>query len=118
MHMCRVFRNPDGTLRIMHPNLRYWNKDSESLEECCKRICDKDTFKDSELAELPFVDVEITSLPTDRSRRHAWRWADNPGVYVDETVPDPPHPKQDQLDRIEKARTVDEIKSILKEMVK
>lgn len=118
MKICRVFVCTDGSIRIMHPNMRRWNPWECSEGEFCRKLMDASMTKDPTLAGLPYYDVDASSIPSDRSKRHAWRWADNPGVYVDETVPDPPHPKQDQLDRIERAQTVEEIKSILKEMVK
>ena len=67
-----------------------------------------------------FQDDEILAfLPLDRTQRHKWR--KNPagrGVVVDMTVPDPPHPQQDRLDKIARATTVAELKAILLDMVK
>ena len=117
MALCRVFINPDGSLRIMHPNIRRWNPSECSEGEFCRKLMDASMTKDPTLAGLPYYDVDASSIPADRSKRHAWRWADNPGVYVDETVPDPPDPKKERLDRIEKAKTIDELKAILKEIV-
>jgi len=118
MRICRVFINPDGSLRVMHPNMKYWDADKCSQEEFCQNVLDTDTSKDPSLAGLQYRDVDVATLPKERSKRHAWRWADNPGVYVDETVPDPPDPRKERLDRIEKATSVDELKAVLKEMVK
>jgi len=112
----RVFINPDGSLRIMRPNMRRWDTEVCSEEEFCVRVLDSDMHKDSSLLGLTYKDVDEKSIPLDRSRRHAWRWADNPGVFVDNTVPDPPDPKKDKLDRIEKATSIDELKAIMKEM--
>jgi hypothetical protein len=72
---------------------------------------------DRSLSGLEYHDVDSESIPTDRSRRHKFRWADNAGVHVDETVPDPPDPRMDRLDRIEKATSIDELKAILKEIL-
>ena len=117
MSLVRIFINPDGSVQVMRPNMRYWNAEECSRDEFCKAVMDCDMANNSSLAVLPYRDVDEASVPTDRSRRHAWRWADNPGVYVDETVPDPPDPKKERIDRIEKAKTVEEIKAILKELV-
>jgi len=117
MSLVRIFINPDGSLQVMRPNMRYWNPDACSRDEFCKTVMDRDMANNVSLSGLAYQDVDEASIPTDRSRRHAWRWADNPGVYVDETVPDPPDPKKERIDRIEKAKTVEELKAILKELV-
>lgn len=118
MILCRVFVNPDGSLRIMRPNMRYWDSTECTDGNFCARVLDEDTAKDASLFGLSFYDVDISSLPTDRTKRHAWRWADNPGVYVDEAVHDPEDPRKEKLDRIAKAETIAELKEILKEMVR
>ena len=117
MARCRVFVNPDGSVRVMRPNLKYWDSTECSEEEFCKRICDRDASRDVTLSGLAFYDVDDSTIPTDRSKRHAWRWADNPGVYVDEAVPDRPDPKKEKLDKIELARTLSELKDVLREIV-
>jgi hypothetical protein len=56
-------------------------------------------------------------IPADRAARGKWR--KNPagaGVIVDVTVPDPPHPKQALLDAIDAAKTIAELKVLMKQV--
>ena len=50
-----------------------------------------------------------------RSKRHAWRFSNTSNVHVDETVPDPPDPREEVVRKIDQAKTLEEVKIILKE---
>lgn len=55
-------------------------------------------------------------LPRKRSQREKWR-IQNGKIVIDPTVPDPPHPRKALLDAIDGASSLDEIKSLLKQVV-
>ena len=86
MARCRVFIKPDGSLRIMKPNMANWDASQESEEDYCQRICEEDMKKDTlgGLSGLPYRDINCDDLPKDTSRRSTWRWSDSRGVYVEE----------------------------------
>ena len=89
----RVFKNPDGSVRILIPNMRRWNPMREAAEVYAQRVCDEDMQKGASLLGLPFMDVDAAELPTSRSTRHKWRMRERMGrqvVEVDLTIPDPP----------------------------
>lgn len=104
--LCRVFQNPDGTVRIMRPNPKLGQVDSAFF--------DAETSKDASLKDLPFVDVEQDTIPTNSSRRRAWRIT--AGRVVDDvSVPDPPKPTT-QAERntlITAATTLEQLKAAL-----
>lgn len=117
MGMCRVYVNQDGSVRIMLPNMKYWNAEVCSEEEFCRQACDADMGKDPSLDDIPYYDVDDSTIPKDRSKRHAWRWSGNLGLHVDENIPDPPDPRTEKIEKIEKATTIQGLKDILKEIV-
>ena len=121
MARCRIFTNPDGSVRIMRPNLRRYDPKRETLSAYTQRILDQDSQKDTSVAELAFVDLDDSQLPADRSNRHKWRLKKVAGqdrVEVDLAAPDPPDPRQPLLDQINAANTVGELKAALLKVVK
>ena len=81
MSKVRVFENPDGSVRVLRPNL---NSITDSRDDL-----DKETLKDITLSGLPYKDVDAASLPGDRANRNKWRMRGN-SVEVDHAIPDRP----------------------------
>ncbi len=140
-HRCRVYTNPDGSLRVLQPALKSRRVLSRVLlpgeaipdgaraltaedgsvmvfwdepeDEWYARICARAIEADPTLAGLPFHDALDTDLP-DRASRHAWR-VKNGRVHVDPTIPKPETPAERRRARIAAATTLDELKAILLE---
>ena len=112
----RVFENPDGTLRIVHPNPKE-QRGEETEEAFYGRVFGQVINGDASLQGLPYFDMEKTLLPANRAKRYAWR-TQNKQIVEDSAVPEPPHPKQAILDRISSVTTIAQLKSILTEVVK
>ena len=72
MPTCRVFSNPNGTVRIMYLNDRY-----RLPEETDDAFFSRETAKQSDLIGLPFADIDISEVPTDRRNRNRWRLIGN-----------------------------------------
>ena len=73
-------------------------------------------------AAAPYEDFEddeiLAFLPPDRSQRHKWRkHPSGRGVWIDPSVPDPPHPRQALLDEIDGANSLAELKRLMKKLV-
>lgn len=116
MPLCRVFQMPDGSLRVMHPNLKLRHP-GESEADFCARICDADRAKAPWLATAVVAgDVDSATLPS-RSRRHAWR-VKNGKVVDDPTIPEPPDPDRELAAAIQNATTLDALKAALLSSVK
>jgi hypothetical protein len=111
MPTVRVFQNPDGTVRIMRLNER-----RRRPGETDSQFFARETAKQPELAGLSFTDVDDTTLPTSRGKRHAWRVMAG-RVQEDAAVPDKPHPRQGLLNRADAAQTLPELKAIIRELI-
>lgn len=105
MVLCRVFQNPDGSVRILRLNPRMPHV-----------TLGDEAAKDKTLEGLPFVDIDESAIPTDRSERHKWR-VQGGSVVVDKAAPERPHPKQALLNKIRAANSVNEIKALLEEII-
>lgn len=118
MAKCRVFTEPSGNVRVLHPNESLRNG-GESDDDFINRIGSQAQSRDPSLAGLPFVDVDRADiLALDRSQRHKWRVNPAGRLRVEPTVPDRPHPQQARLDAIAAATTVDELKNVLTQIVR
>ncbi len=115
-HKCRVFKNPDGSISIVHPNEKYRNRGEPDVE-FYSRVFNKAMSSDPALDGLPSEDIDSSDLPPDRSKRHKRRLNPANKVVVDPSVPDPPHPRQKLLDGIESATTVAQLKTFLLESI-
>ena len=62
MAMCRVFERPDGTLAVVHPAPE-GRRDSETEDVWLARVWAETVEKSSDLAGLPFHDMDDTDLP-------------------------------------------------------
>ena len=114
MALGRVFTNPDGSVRVLRLNARH-----RGVEETETQFLERETAKQADLMALSFVDVDEAQLPSSRMKRHAWRV--NPArtaLIVDPGVPDPPHPRQALLDALDQATTIDQLKGLMKQMVR
>jgi len=112
MPLCRAISKPDGSVHIIHLNRRH-----QRPGETESQFLDREQPKDPSLVGLPFVDLDSTILPADRSQRHRWR-IQGGRVQIDLTVPDPPHPRQALLNQIAAATTVDQLKIVLQTLVR
>ena len=74
--------------------------------------------KNPALKDCELFLVKSAGVPADRSKRYAWRLNGTGKVAVDATVPAPPHPKQALLDQVKAAGTMDELKTILGEIIR
>jgi hypothetical protein len=110
--MCRVFQNPDGSVRVMRLNEKH-----RLLAETDAQFFARETAKQPELAALPFTDTDAADLPVSRAQRDKWRVTGG-RVRVDTTVPDKPHPQQALLDEIAAANTFLELKAALTKVVR
>ena len=111
-----VFQFPDGSLRIECPVPKppdlpitdeAWHLDMMALV----------LEAHPQLRGLPAVDLDRATLPQSRAKRHAWRLQAG-RVIVDPAVPDPVHPKQNLLNAIAAAASVDDLKSLLQRLVR
>ena len=108
---CRVFQNPDSSLRVMRLNERH-----RSPGETDTEFFTRETAKQPALVVLPFVDIDVAGVPVDRSKRYAWRISAG-SLVVDTLVPTPPHPKQALLDEIASATTIVALRAALTKAV-
>ena len=93
-HLVRVFTMPDGTVQVVHP-APAGQRVGESEADFYARVMARAVHVNPALAGRPFVDVMFSTLPTDRTKRHAWR-EKNGHIGVDATVPDRPQSKDQQ----------------------
>jgi anti-sigma factor ChrR (cupin superfamily) len=102
-----VFASPTK-VKIVHP------APGVSVEQALAAI-----YRDGQLAlpTTPYVVVDETMIPTDRTRRHAWR-VQGGQVVDDLTVPDPPDPKQAWRDEIAAATTLAALKAAILKVVR
>ena len=93
-HLVRVFTMPDGSVQIVHPAPQD-QQVGESDAAFYARVMARVVQRTPALVGRPFVDVLFSTIPTDRSTRHAWR-EKNGKVEVDPAVPDRPKSKDQQ----------------------
>lgn len=72
MQQCRVFKDTDGSIRINYPNPKL-KLTNETDAEFVDRMGKEAVKKDPSLAGLVFIDVDVETIPADRSKRYAWR---------------------------------------------
>ena len=110
MALCRVFQNPDGTVRVMRLNPR---RPEFTL--------DSETARNPAMADLPFEDIDDADMPNARADRDKWRiktLGNKKILAVDNSVPDKPHQKQVLLDRAASANSVTELRQIVVDLIK
>lgn len=114
---------PDGSLAqtvIAESFLARERLPGETTAQAVSRLATEHVQrKDPSLADCTCVLVKSANVPADRSKRHAWR-LDGTGtkIVVDATIPAPPHPKQALLDRVQAATNIEEMRAVLKEMIR
>ena len=67
MTKVRVLENPDGSIRVMHPN---WSR--KRPDETDEEFLNKGAAK-SKYGRLPHMDIEKDELPKDRKDRNDWQ---------------------------------------------
>ncbi len=105
MALCRVFTHPSGEVSVMRLNPR-----AQGI------TFDGEVAKNPALVGLPFIDVDDSTLPTDRANRHKWR-IKNGALTVDHAAQDKPDPKANIKARINQANNIADIKAILRDIV-
>ena len=83
MMKVRVYKNPDGSVRVLHPNPKL-RLPGESDDSLISRIATQVEKGDPSLAGLSFIDVDRNTLPV-RQERDKWR-LNGQRVIVDPTV--------------------------------
>lgn len=70
MLLCRVWKNPDGSVRVTHPapDARLAGEDDLTF---CRRVFELTRQADPTLEGLPYVDMDPAALP-DRADRDRW----------------------------------------------
>ena len=112
----RVYTELSGNVRVLHPNEKM-REVGETDDVFIARIGAHAEAADPSLAGLPSVDVLDTVVSAlDRSKRHKWRVSGG-ALNVDNTVPDPPNPKQGLINAINAAGDINAIKAILRQML-
>ena len=71
MPRARVYENPDGTVRVLHPAPSQYVA-GETEQETLERVGADTEAKVPALAGLPSVDMDVADLP-ERTDRAAWR---------------------------------------------
>ncbi|MGH9876203.1 MAG: hypothetical protein ACRD5H_01065 [Nitrososphaerales archaeon] len=113
----RVYTEPGGNVRILHPNEKM-RKLGESDDAFITRMGAHAETGDPSLAGLPFIDVPQSEvLALDRAKRHKWR-CQGLTCVVNNAIPDLPNPKQPLLDRIDAAPDMTALKAVLKDIIK
>lgn len=112
----RVYQELSGNLRILRLNGRLQN-DGETDDAFVARLSAHAQAGDPSLQGLPFVDLDETEIPANRSDRNKFRLR-NGRCVVDQTIPDPPHPKRALLDRAATANSVAELRQVLVDSIK
>ena len=115
MSHCRVVQKPDGSVTIIRPGLHSRRPDEDELA-WLDRVFTAHMESRGWIGR-PFVDMDVSKLPPDRKNRNKWRLNTRNLLFVDQSIPDTPHRRQGLVDRIEKAKSVDELKQLLKEIV-
>ncbi len=115
MSHCRVVQKPDGSVTVIRPGLHSRRPDEDELV-WLDRVFTAHMESRGWIGR-PFVDMDVSNLPPERTKRNKWRLNPSNSVFVDDSVPDTPHPRQELVDRIERAGSVDELKQLLKEYI-
>lgn len=83
----RVFSKTDGSVVVVHPADK--NKlPGETDEQLYERIMERTVQYNPELNGLDYVDMMLSELPADRSKRYSWRKKSGK-IEVDNTVNKP-----------------------------
>lgn len=109
----RIWYEPDGHVRIT--SFAHGIPEVDALAACKHLIVDGHISPDATFDDVETEEELKALLPPDRSARHKWRKAPGcRGCIVDNTVPDKPNPKQAMLDAIDSAKSLDDLKAVLK----
>jgi len=120
MSLVRVVTRPDGSVAVIHPNEKLRQPD-ETDEAFIVRVGSSIAAKSPETDGLPFVDIDKADLPSDRSARNKWRLTTRAGRQVvepDLELPDPPHPRQNLIDRVRASNSVPELRAQVESLIR
>ena len=115
MDKCRVVKKPDGSLTIIRPSPNS-RREGEGEVEWLDRIFTAH-MEARGMDGFPFVDMDVSQLPATRINRNKWRLDANRIVFVAQSIPDPPHPKQALIDRAKAAQNISELRSIISDLI-
>lgn len=96
-----AYTRPDGGVSVVHPCISAGDPPEMTEEEALARALAKDVPANAQNVTV----IEPTALPSDRSKRYAWRILAGV-IVVDPTVPEP--------EPVRKARRIQELKDIRK----
>ncbi len=111
MPRCRIFDTGNG-LRIVYPNYRHKDP-NESEQTFLDRVYARAAQAVPGLAGLPTKDMDNSELPISREKRHAWRLNSQEKVIVDPVVPDPQRVNQSNIDDVENATNIGQLKAAM-----
>lgn len=115
-----VWTKADGTVRLMRLSPRYLAENrlpDETTVQVVLRLSVSEQAKNPDLADATAFLVTEANVPVDRAKRHKWRLQGSRCV-VDDSVPDPVHPRQSLLDQINAAATLDQVKQSMVDWVR
>ena len=115
MSVCRVVQKPDGSVTVIRPGLHSRRPDEDELV-WLDRVFTAHMESRGWIGR-PFVDMDVSKLPPDRENRNKWRLNPSNLLFVDQSVPDTPHPKQALIDRAKAAQSVAELRSIISDLI-
>ena len=115
-----IWQHPDGSIQVMNLSSRYLaghHQADETTAQAVLRLAQHQQTKNPDLTPATPVLVKSADMPSDYTKRHKWRLQGSRCV-VDDTVPDPPHPRQSLLDQINAAATLDDVKQRMADLVR
>ena len=115
-----IWQHPDGSIQVMNLSSRYLaghHQADETTAQAVLRLARHQQTKNPDLASASPILVKSADIPPDRTKRHKWRLQGSRCV-VDDTVPDPVHPRQSLLDQINAAATLDQVKQSMVDWVR
>lgn len=114
IHPFRCWYSPTGEVKVTH-----FIYDETRERDCRLFLAEHPDWTWEDMTAEEYRALQPPKTADGASVRHKWR--KNPkgkGFVVDASVPDPPHPKQALLDEIDKAASVDELKALMKRLVR
>lgn len=116
MPHARVWYEPDGQFRVTV----FASPDDAATVASANAtlIADGRVHPDSTFDDVS-DDATLQALfPADQSQRDKWRYkGPGIGIVVDHTVPDPVDPKQDLIDQVKDAKTIDDLKAVIQALI-
>lgn len=114
-----IWEHADGTVSVMKLSDKYLTahrRRDETTEQAVLRLAGIEQAKSPELSSASAALVTTASMPSVRTARHKWRLL-NGVCVVDPTIPDRPDRRTGLADALDRATTLDDIKTILMEYI-